>query len=48
MGRFHDVIHDLCQPTRDLREAIPGPWAGFYELQKVATTDGALPQRSLP
>ena len=39
MGRFHDVIDYLCQP---------GSWAGFSELQQVATTDWALPERSLP
>lgn len=45
MGRFHDVIHDLRQPTRDLRAAIPGPWAAFSELQQAAMADGVLPER---
>jgi len=45
MGRFHDVIHDLRQPTRDLGAAIPGPWAGFSDLHQAATADGVLPGR---
>ncbi len=45
MGRFQDVIHDLRQPTRDLRAAIPGPWAGFSDLHEAAMADGVLPGR---
>ena len=43
MGRFHDVIHDLRQPTRDLRAAIPSVWAGFSEMHQAAMADGVLP-----
>jgi AhpD family alkylhydroperoxidase len=45
MERFHDVIHDLRQPTRDLRGAIPDVWAGFSEMHQAVMTDGALPGR---
>ena len=45
MGRFHDLIHDLRQPTRDLRAAIPDAWAGYSELHQAAMADGALPGR---
>lgn len=45
MGPFHDVIHDLRQPTRDLRAAIPDVWAGFSEMHQAAIADGALPGR---
>ena len=45
MGLFHDVIHDLRHPTRDLRAAIPDVWAGFSEMHQAAMADGALPGR---
>jgi AhpD family alkylhydroperoxidase len=45
MERFHNVIHDLRQPTRDLRAAIPEVWAGFSEMHQAAVADGALPGR---
>ena len=45
MGRFHDVIHDLRKPTRDLRGAIPDVWAGFSEMHQAVMADGALPGR---
>ena len=45
MGPFHDVIHDLRQPTRDLRAAIPDTWAGFSAMHRAAVADGALPGR---
>lgn len=45
METFHDVIHHLRQPTRDLRAAIPETWAAFTELHQSAVADGALPGR---
>jgi AhpD family alkylhydroperoxidase len=42
---YADVINDLKEPTRSLRQAIPEVWAGFGELHKEAVTDGALPAR---
>lgn len=45
MAHYHDLIADLRQPTRDLREAIPEVWAGFAEMHKHAVADGVLPAR---
>jgi AhpD family alkylhydroperoxidase len=45
MQSFHELIHDLRQPTRDLRAAIPETWAAFSELNRSAMADGALPGR---
>ena len=45
MGHYHDIAADLREPTRDLRKAIPDPWAGFAALHKSAMADGALPSR---
>lgn len=42
MGRYHDEISDLRQPTRDLRDAIPDTWAGFAALHEHAVSDGKL------
>ena len=45
LRHFHDVAHDLRQPTRDLRRAIPDTWAAFSQLHQEAVADGALPGR---
>ena len=42
MGHHHDVIQELRQPTRDLRDAIPEVWGGFAEMHKHAVADGVL------
>ena len=42
MGHYHDLIQDLRQPTRELRDAIPEVWAAFAELHKHAVADGVL------
>jgi len=42
---FQHVIHDLRQPTRDLRAAIPEIWAGFRDLHEASMADGVLPGR---
>jgi AhpD family alkylhydroperoxidase len=42
---YTHLIDDLKAPTRSLREAIPGVWAGFGELHKEAVADGALPAK---
>lgn len=42
MGHNHDLIQDLRQPTRELREAIPEVWGGFAEMHKHAVADGVL------
>jgi AhpD family alkylhydroperoxidase len=45
MGHHGDVIADLAEPTRSLREASPEVWAGFADLHKAAVADGVLPAR---
>lgn len=45
MGHYNDVIGDLAEPTKQLRDATPGVWAGFGQLHKEAVADGALPAR---
>jgi AhpD family alkylhydroperoxidase len=42
---YTQVVDDLKEPTRTLRQAIPAVWAGFGELHKEAVADGALPAR---
>ncbi|HEX2850987.1 MAG TPA: carboxymuconolactone decarboxylase family protein [Acidimicrobiales bacterium] len=45
MGHFTEVIDDLKEPTRSLRQAVPEPWAGFAALHQAAVAEGALPAR---
>jgi AhpD family alkylhydroperoxidase len=45
MGHYAEVIGELSEPTRSLREAIPEVWAGFGQLHKAAVADGALPAK---
>jgi AhpD family alkylhydroperoxidase len=45
MSSHADVITDLREPTRSLRDAIPRAWGGFTELHAAALTDGVLPAR---
>jgi AhpD family alkylhydroperoxidase len=45
MGHYAEVIEELSEPTRSLREASPDVWAGFAQLHKAAVADGALPAR---
>ena len=42
MSDYHQVIHELAGPTRELREASPDVWAGFGTLHKAAVANGAL------
>jgi AhpD family alkylhydroperoxidase len=43
MTHFHDVISDLRQPTRELKDVIPDAWAGFAALHEHALASGTLP-----
>lgn len=43
MEHHHQIIDDLRQPTRDLRDAIPEVWSGFAALHKAAVAEGAIP-----
>jgi AhpD family alkylhydroperoxidase len=42
---YKELVRDLRQPTRDLRDAIPETWAGFADLHKHAVADGELPAK---
>ena len=42
MAHWHDVISDLSDPTKSLRDAIPDAWAGFSQMHRGAMGDGAL------
>lgn len=45
MGHYQDLIRELQQPTRDLRDGVPDVWAGFAQLHQQAVGDGVLPGR---
>ena len=45
MCRHHDVLQTLREPTKSLRNAIPGTWAGFVALHDAAMADGDVPRR---
>lgn len=41
----NEVLGELRQPARDLREHIPDVIGGYAATQRAAMTDGALPGR---
>jgi AhpD family alkylhydroperoxidase len=43
MMQYAEVIAELSEPTRSLREMSPDVWAGFGQLHKAAVADGVLP-----
>jgi AhpD family alkylhydroperoxidase len=43
MTSASDVIKELREPTRSLRDAIPETWAAFSAVHATALADGALP-----
>jgi len=45
MGHYRDVVTELKEPTRTLRQASPEVWNGFGQLHQAAVTDGALPAK---
>jgi AhpD family alkylhydroperoxidase len=45
MGHYTDVIAELSEPTRSLRDESSEVWAGFGQLHKAAVADGALPAK---
>src|ERR1700735_1977927 len=40
-----EVIGDIRDPARELREQIPDVLAGYAGMQRAVLTDGALPAR---
>jgi AhpD family alkylhydroperoxidase len=45
MAAHADVLQELRGPTRSLRHAISGTWAGFTGLHDAAMAEGAVPTR---
>lgn len=45
MEHYHEVLAELREPTRQLRQAIPETWAGFVALHDAAMADGVVPAR---
>jgi AhpD family alkylhydroperoxidase len=45
MTHYHDLIDDLRDSTRSLRDAIPETWAGFATMHHAAVAEGDLPAR---
>jgi AhpD family alkylhydroperoxidase len=45
MGHYTDLIDDLKEPTRGLRDAVPDAWAGFGQLHRAAVAEGELPAK---
>lgn len=43
MGRYHDLIANLREPTQSLRNAIPEAWTGFNHLHAGTMRDGVVP-----
>ena len=42
MGEYRDLIRELREPTRSLRDASPEVWAGFGAMHQAAVGEGAL------
>jgi len=45
MSHYRDVVTELIEPTRTLREASPEVWNGFGQLHHAAVAEGALPAK---
>lgn len=45
MARHGETMHELREPTRSLRHAIPETWAGFVGLHDAAMAEGEVPTR---
>jgi AhpD family alkylhydroperoxidase len=43
MGEYKELLGSLREPTKSLRDAIPGAWEGFGKLHSEAVADGVLP-----
>lgn len=43
MGHYHDVLQEIREPSKELRELIPDVYAGFAQTHGAAYADGALP-----
>jgi len=45
MGHYTDVIEELKEPTRSLRDLDSEVWKGFAALHRAAVTEGVVPAR---
>jgi AhpD family alkylhydroperoxidase len=45
MTHAHDLMNELREPGRELRQAIPDVYAAHAATQRAAMIDGALPTR---
>jgi AhpD family alkylhydroperoxidase len=43
MERYAEIVADLAEPTRSLKETVPDVWSAFAGMHKAAVGDGALP-----
>ena len=46
MGTAQDAFEELRGPTRSLRAASSGAWAGFASMHDAAMADGALARKT--
>ena len=46
MSGYVEMIDELREPTRSLRDAMPETWRGFSQLHAAALADGALSART--
>ena len=42
MERLAQIVPDLSEPTRSLKEMVPDVWSAFAELHSAAVADGAV------
>jgi AhpD family alkylhydroperoxidase len=45
METYAERLAELREPTRQLRHAIPGAWAGFITMHEATMAEGAVPTR---
>ncbi|HEX6568736.1 MAG TPA: carboxymuconolactone decarboxylase family protein [Acidimicrobiales bacterium] len=45
MSHHDETLHELREPTRSLRHAIPDTWSGFLALHRAAIAEGEVPAR---
>jgi AhpD family alkylhydroperoxidase len=45
MDKAHDVMHELAEPARHLREHVPEVIGAYATMHRAAMIDGALPAK---
>ena len=48
MGHYHELLQEIREPSKELRDLIPEVYAGFAQTHGAAYADGALPGSPLP